>query len=176
MLRQCSEYHRSYADILYSWQLLDQRAEILKFQVTRTLDTIQQQIGFANLCKVCGAKVQGPACKTSHCFAFNCSICNLSVKGKGFTCLFCCSSDNSSQGIQEGEEERGAEGSGGEGGKRRGAEGSGEEGRKEEGRGGEGRGGEGRGGEGRGGEGRGAEGMGAEQRGRGGEGRGGSMY
>lgn len=81
MLRQCSEYHKSYADILYSWQLLNQRAEILKFQVTRTLDTVQQQIGFANICKVCGEKVQGPSCIKSHCYAFTCSICNLSVKG-----------------------------------------------------------------------------------------------
>lgn len=83
MLHQCSEFHRSYADILYSWQLLDQRVEILKFQVMPTLDTIQQEIGFRNVCRGCGDKVPGPSCSKSHppCFAFTCSICNLSVKG-----------------------------------------------------------------------------------------------
>ena len=82
MLRQCSEFHRAYADILYSWQLLDQRAEILKFKVTPSLDAHQEQIGFVNWCKACGNKVQGPTCKDSHSYTFNCSICNLSVKGE----------------------------------------------------------------------------------------------
>lgn len=81
MLHQCSEYYRSYTDILYSWQLLEQRAEILKFKVTPTLDLIQQQICFVNVCKVCGDKVQGPSCTKSRCYTFTCSICNLSVKG-----------------------------------------------------------------------------------------------
>lgn len=82
MLRQCDEYHRSYADILYVWELLNQRAEILKFQLTSSPDLASQNTGFVILCRSCGDKVKGPSCARSHCYAFICSICNLSVKGK----------------------------------------------------------------------------------------------
>ena len=35
LTRKCDEYRRSYANILYCWEMLDQRAEVLKFQVAR---------------------------------------------------------------------------------------------------------------------------------------------
>ncbi len=35
LTRKCDEYRRTYANILYSWGMLDQRAEILKFQSHR---------------------------------------------------------------------------------------------------------------------------------------------
>lgn len=81
MLRQCDEYHRSYADILYAWQLLDQRAEILKFQAGQSSSN-NHKVCFVNVCRKCDGKVRGPYCEKSHCFAFTCSVCNLSVKGK----------------------------------------------------------------------------------------------
>ena len=38
--------------------------------------------GFMNYCRECGRQVKGPTCKESQCFAFNCNICNLSVRGQ----------------------------------------------------------------------------------------------
>ena len=35
LMRKCDEYRRGYANILYCWEMLDQRAEVLKFQVAR---------------------------------------------------------------------------------------------------------------------------------------------
>ena len=81
MLQQCDEFRRSYTDILYSWKLLDQRAEILKYQVTGNRNLANKKTCFVNVCRRCGAKVNGPVCKVSRCYAITCSICSLSVKG-----------------------------------------------------------------------------------------------
>lgn len=80
LTRQCDEYCRAYANILYSWGLLDHRAEVLKHQVSKQQNR-DTEIGFASQCRKCGEMVKGPSCKTSHCFAFTCSICNLAVRG-----------------------------------------------------------------------------------------------
>ena len=114
---KCDEYRRCYANILYRWDLLPQRAEVLKFQVTRregqmkigrwhlyssNQKTIKAEIwqysqsdhcispaGFSSLCRKCGELVTGPSCKKSKCFAFTCSICNLAVRGNFNFGSFC---------------------------------------------------------------------------------------
>ena len=69
-----------------------QRAEVLKYQIAK--QTANTLVGFANLCRKCGDLVKGPPCEKSHCFAFNCSICNLSVRGKlsvqDIVCCYVC--------------------------------------------------------------------------------------
>ncbi len=79
--RQCDEYRRVYADILYAWDLLDKRSEVLKYQVGK-LAQLNGQVKLRSICHQCGQLVKGPSCKESHCFAFTCSICNLSVRGE----------------------------------------------------------------------------------------------
>lgn len=81
LTRQCDEYRRVYADILYAWNLLDKRSEVLKYQVGR-LAQLNGQVKLRSICHQCGQLVKGPSCKESHCFAFTCSICNLSVRGE----------------------------------------------------------------------------------------------
>ena len=81
LTRQCDEYRRSYANILYAWNLLDKRSEVLKYQVGKQVQS--GKIKLRSLCHHCGELVEGPACTASHCFAFTCSICNLSVRGEG---------------------------------------------------------------------------------------------
>ena len=80
LTRQCDEYRRVYADILYAWDLLDKRSEVLKYQVGRLAQNSQAKL--RSICHQCGQLVKGPSCKDSHCFAFTCSICNLSVRGE----------------------------------------------------------------------------------------------
>jgi hypothetical protein len=70
-----------YADILYAWNLLDKRSEVLKYQVGK-LAQLNGQVKLRSICHQCGQLVKGPSCKESHCFAFTCSICNLSVRGE----------------------------------------------------------------------------------------------
>jgi len=50
LTRKCEEYRRSYANILYSWGMLDRRAEVLKFQVARK--DSHREIGTASLSTV----------------------------------------------------------------------------------------------------------------------------
>ena len=80
LTRQCDEYRRAYANILYAWDLLDKRSEVLKYQVGKQAQN--GQIKLRSLCQQCGELVKGPSCEASHCFAFTCSICNLSVRGE----------------------------------------------------------------------------------------------
>lgn len=80
MTRQCDEYRRVYADILYAWDLLDKRSEVLKYQTAKL--SLNSQVELRSICHDCRQLVKGPSCKDSHCFAFSCSICNLSVRGK----------------------------------------------------------------------------------------------
>lgn len=84
---KCDEYRRSYANILYRWEMLTQRAEVLKFQVVRKES--QMKIGFSSQCRRCSELVTGPSCKNCKCFAFTCSICNLSVRGSSNFCRSC---------------------------------------------------------------------------------------
>jgi len=78
--RRCDEYTRAYANILYAWQLLDQRAEILKHQSSK--EQVESEIGFASQCRKCMEVVNNsPSCQKSSCFAFICSVCNLGVRG-----------------------------------------------------------------------------------------------
>lgn len=87
LMRQGDEYRRCYANILYRWQLLEKRAEVVKLQSIPTDD--HTMIGFKNYCRDCGKQVNEPVCRTSKCFAFNCNICNLSVRGSSNFCLSC---------------------------------------------------------------------------------------
>ena len=100
LVRHGDEYRRCYANILYQWQLLEQRAEVVKLQSSSNEDhtkigewlkrasSLDGQClccfpkGFINYCRTCGEQVDGPDCKLSHCFAFHCNICNLSVRGE----------------------------------------------------------------------------------------------
>ena len=50
LTHKCDEYRRSYANILYCWEMLDQRAEVLKFQVARDESHIEIGNG-STLCR-----------------------------------------------------------------------------------------------------------------------------
>ena len=44
LIRQCDEFRRCYGNILYSWGMLSQRSEVLKFQ-SHGRDKRQMEIG-----------------------------------------------------------------------------------------------------------------------------------
>ena len=50
LTRKCDEFRRSYTNILYSWGMLNQRAEVLKFQVTQPDTPLEIGEGEENIC------------------------------------------------------------------------------------------------------------------------------
>jgi len=82
-------YRTAYADILYKWQFMNARVEVLKF-----VDRIPVQLstlGFDSVCQWCRRQIQKPLplCRFCNKFAFSCSICHIAVKGISVFCLTC---------------------------------------------------------------------------------------
>eukprot|EP00731_Ephydatia_muelleri_P020820 Em0013g547a len=90
LTRRSSEYQRCYANVLYCWDLLNQRAEVLKCQ-SETSTNIDVSDPFVSICQKCDKShvVRGPTCREARSFVFLCSICNLSVKGSSNICIAC---------------------------------------------------------------------------------------
>ncbi|PRP84715.1 WD repeat-containing protein 59-like [Planoprotostelium fungivorum] len=100
------KYRLYYAEILFRWQLLDKRAEILKFtqQNSRTnQDKSSSAIEFTPVCLRCNRMLgsegnrggpkelreDGVYCTNCRDWGFKCIICHLAVKGSSSFCLVC---------------------------------------------------------------------------------------
>ncbi|ODN00881.1 WD repeat-containing protein 59 [Orchesella cincta] len=84
-------YKKSYAEILYRWGLLQQRAEVLK---TLTLITenhmiIRAGVDFSIECRHCHQVVKGPFCQQCKRVASICAICHLPARGLSTFCSAC---------------------------------------------------------------------------------------
>jgi len=84
-------YKKSYAEILYRWGLLQQRAEVLK---TLTLITenhmiIRAGVDFSIDCRNCHQVVKGPFCQQCKRVASICAICHLPARGLSTFCSAC---------------------------------------------------------------------------------------
>lgn len=81
-------YKNKYADILLSWGLLRERAEVLKCLTSS--DSRSSHVGpvFGALCK-CGSEVPGSYCRHCSRHSFECTICRLPAKGSTLFCMNC---------------------------------------------------------------------------------------
>ncbi|KAF2074004.1 hypothetical protein CYY_004680 [Polysphondylium violaceum] len=81
------DYYRNlYSDVLYRWELLEKRAEVLKFIQHREPE---RGIYFAIECTKCFRKLPNYYCDRCKIYAVKCSICNISVRGLSSFCIFC---------------------------------------------------------------------------------------
>ncbi|XP_054717555.1 GATOR complex protein WDR59-like [Uloborus diversus] len=80
-------YKLIYADILYRWNLLEQRAQVLK-TVSATIER-HKGIDFLIECQHCKKDVNGAHCYHCKKFALSCAICSVAVKGCSSFCMVC---------------------------------------------------------------------------------------
>eukprot|EP01117_Protostelium_nocturnum_P017821 TRINITY_DN7324_c0_g1_i1.p1 TRINITY_DN7324_c0_g1~~TRINITY_DN7324_c0_g1_i1.p1 ORF type:complete len:990 (-),score=267.00 TRINITY_DN7324_c0_g1_i1:50-3019(-) len=86
------KYRTQYAEILFRWQLLDKRSEILKFikQLGYSNQSAKEELEFCSFCFKCMRPLSESASCT-HCrdWGLNCAICHVSVRGSSNFCLVC---------------------------------------------------------------------------------------
>lgn len=80
-------FKKCYADILYSWGLLNQRALVLKYLSTPPPST--GGVEFITECKRCKRSTRGPCCSNCKKPLLTCTLCRLPVRGAAICCLLC---------------------------------------------------------------------------------------
>ncbi|GFY67711.1 GATOR complex protein WDR59 [Trichonephila inaurata madagascariensis] len=84
---QFDQYKMVYADILYRWGLLEQRAQVLK--TVSVSPEKHKGVEFINECHYCKRDVTGAQCQFCKKFSFSCVICCVAVKGCSSFCMSC---------------------------------------------------------------------------------------
>jgi WD repeat-containing protein 59 len=79
---------KAYADILYCYNLLPQRAQVLKF-LSIPPAPFGNGVEFITECQICRRTNRGAACLHCKKYLLNCSICQLPVRGASNACLSC---------------------------------------------------------------------------------------
>ncbi|PFX34828.1 WD repeat-containing protein 59 [Stylophora pistillata] len=80
-------YMNQYADVLYRWNLLGKRAEVIKF-----LSEPQKPhsgVEFSTRCYNCPQMFRGAQCGTCKALGFQCVICHVAVRGASNFCVAC---------------------------------------------------------------------------------------
>ncbi|EFA85200.1 hypothetical protein PPL_02200 [Heterostelium album PN500] len=102
--RSYDQYLNLYSDILLRWELLDKRAELMKF--VSSPQTVSDQsannnnnnnnnsnalkpIQFQITCLKCQRNLVDNFCVSCKIFAFKCAICHISVRGLSSFCVLC---------------------------------------------------------------------------------------
>lgn len=81
------EYKKKYAEILYKWQLYEQRARVLK--CLSTIPPKTKAVDFVAVCHYCKGDVRGVQCDKCKKLALHCIICHRAVRGELHFCVFC---------------------------------------------------------------------------------------
>ncbi|XP_055933393.1 GATOR complex protein WDR59-like isoform X2 [Argiope bruennichi] len=84
---QFDQYKMVYADVLYRWGLLEQRAQVLK--TVSTPAEKHKGVDFINECHYCHKDVTGAQCQFCKKYSFSCVICCVAVKGCSSFCMVC---------------------------------------------------------------------------------------
>lgn len=79
---------KAYADLLYCFDLLPQRAQVLKFLSTPPAP-YGNGVEFSTECQSCKRTTRGAACLHCKKYLLSCSICQLPVRGASNACLAC---------------------------------------------------------------------------------------
>ncbi|KAJ8920742.1 hypothetical protein NQ315_004881 [Exocentrus adspersus] len=82
------EYYKfAYAETLYRWGLLYNRAEVIKYMCN--LPEPHRGVEFLTDCKNCLKPAKNCICNTCKNFSLNCIVCHLSVRGSANCCMIC---------------------------------------------------------------------------------------
>ncbi|XP_071035553.1 GATOR2 complex protein WDR59 isoform X2 [Parasteatoda tepidariorum] len=84
---QFDQYKMVYADVLYRWNLLEQRAQVLK--TVSTPAEKHKGLDFTKECFHCKNDVTSAQCPSCKKISFMCIICRVGVKGCSSFCLAC---------------------------------------------------------------------------------------
>ncbi|CRK93507.1 CLUMA_CG007043, isoform A [Clunio marinus] len=79
---------KSYADILYCFGLLPQRAQVLKY-LSVPPSTFCSGVEYVTECQTCRKTTRGPSCLHCKKYLLYCSLCQLPVRGAANACLSC---------------------------------------------------------------------------------------
>ncbi|KAK2724947.1 GATOR2 complex protein WDR59-like isoform X2 [Artemia franciscana] len=77
----------AYAEILYRWEMPDERAVVLKFQSIPSGN--HMGIDFFVECNVCRDFVKESCCRRCRKIALQCALCHVGVRGSSTFCLVC---------------------------------------------------------------------------------------
>ncbi|XP_044734726.1 GATOR complex protein WDR59 isoform X2 [Chrysoperla carnea] len=80
-------YKKFYAEILYRWNLLYARSQVLKF--LSTTPESHRGVEFLTDCHYCDRPSRGPNCNKCRKMSFSCIVCHISVRGSSNFCLIC---------------------------------------------------------------------------------------
>ncbi|XP_071498660.1 GATOR2 complex protein WDR59-like [Diadema antillarum] len=88
---QCDKFKRKYADILYKWNLLEARAEILNYVAypQKPPDSRLEYSNFLAECRRCHKRSSTIQCRVCAKYALECSICHVAVRGLSTFCIAC---------------------------------------------------------------------------------------
>ncbi|KAL3280859.1 hypothetical protein HHI36_004087 [Cryptolaemus montrouzieri] len=82
------EYYKlAYAETLYRWGLLYNRAEVLKY--LSTSQETHKGVEFLSECKHCMKSTRASNCSSCRRLTLNCTICHISVRGSANCCIVC---------------------------------------------------------------------------------------
>ncbi|XP_038068522.1 GATOR complex protein WDR59-like [Patiria miniata] len=87
---QFDAFKRSYADILYRWRLLNERAQVLNYVSCPSHTKIDLSFSdFGVICQKCNKRSYKVQCEHCRSYSFQCAICHTAVKGSSSFCLAC---------------------------------------------------------------------------------------
>lgn len=86
-LRLYDHYMNQYADVLYRWNLLGKRAEVIKF--LSEPQKPHKGVEFSTRCYNCPQMFRGAQCGTCKALGFQCVICHVAVRGASNFCVAC---------------------------------------------------------------------------------------
>lgn len=78
-----------YAELLYKWNLLEQRCLVLNHITTQRGFREPYDVQFKKRCATCGVDTEDVTCVKCRQLVFRCTICELGVRGSSFFCLVC---------------------------------------------------------------------------------------
>jgi WD repeat-containing protein 59 len=79
---------KSYAELLYCYELLPQRAQVLKY-LSIPPAPFNNGVEFVTECQTCRKTTRGPSCLHCKKYLLYCSLCQLPVRGAANACLAC---------------------------------------------------------------------------------------
>ncbi|XP_064466934.1 GATOR2 complex protein WDR59-like isoform X2 [Ornithodoros turicata] len=84
---QYDEFKKKYAEILYKWSLLEQRAQVLKHLTSSPPK--HKGVDFLIICHYCKCDVRGVQCTRCRKLSLHCIICRVAVRGHFHFCVSC---------------------------------------------------------------------------------------
>ncbi|XP_033625882.1 GATOR complex protein WDR59-like [Asterias rubens] len=87
---QFDAFKKSYADILYRWRLLQERAQVVSYISCPSFTNNDLSFSdFGVVCQKCQRRSYKVQCEHCRSYSFQCALCHTAVKGSSSFCLAC---------------------------------------------------------------------------------------